>query len=77
MFRCSGVQVFRCSGVQVFRCSGFWMKVVLDESVIGRNGFGRKCFWMKVFLDEFFSNLDESVPNRHHVSDCVRCLSTH
>ena len=33
----------------------------LDESV-----FGRKCFWTKVFLDEFFffSNLDESVPNR-------------
>ena len=35
------------------------MKVFLDESV-----FGRKCFWTKVFLDEFFSHLDESVPNR-------------
>ena len=34
------------------------MKVIFHES-----GFGRKCFWTKVFLDEFFSNVDESVPN--------------
>ena len=45
------------------------MKPVLDESVVGRNHFWMKLFWMKwfwtkVFLDEFFSNLDESVPNQ-------------
>ena len=41
--------MFRCLGVEVFRCSSFqgWMKMVWDESVIGRNRF-----WMKVSLDE-------------------------
>ena len=61
MFRClgvwgSGVQVYRVSGFGFwvwglgFRvCSGVqgWMKMVWDESVIGRNRFG-----MKVSLDE-------------------------
>ena len=67
-FRCSGVQVFGCFGclgVLVFRCLGFrvqgWMKMVWDESVIGRNHFWMKVsldeiwmkwFWTKVFLDE-------------------------
>ena len=39
--------VFGCLGVQVFRG---WMKMVWDESVIGRNRF-----WTKVFLDESVS----------------------
>ena len=37
------------------------MKPFLDESVVAEIVF---CFWTKVFLDEFFSNLDESVPNQ-------------
>ena len=47
------VKVFRCLGVPVFRvqvrCLGVqdWMKIVWDESVIGRNRL-----WMKVSLDE-------------------------
>ena len=49
MFRCFGVLVLRCSGFLGFlgfRVLG-WMKMVWDESVIGRNRF-----WMKVSLDE-------------------------
>ena len=58
---------WKCRG---WNCHLFWMKMVLDESVFGRNRF-----WMKVFLDEFFfSNLDESVPNR---LKCLHSRITH
>ena len=52
----------------------FWMKVSLDEIV---HCVGGKCFWRKVFLgkmfldDFFFSNLDESVPNRPQDADAA------
>ena len=75
-----GVQGSGCLGVFCFRAWG-WMKMVWDESVIGRNQFwmkvsldepvfGWKCSWTKVFWDEFFffSNLDESVPNPFEAS---------
>ena len=47
---------------------------------LGSKWFWMKVFWMKVFLDEFFSILDESVPNRgrctdfygHHRATCAQ-----
>ena len=69
MFWCFGfrVQVFRVLGVKGLGVQGLgvqgsglgvqgWMKIVWDESDIGRNRF-----WMKVSLDEIVSVLDESV----------------
>ena len=64
MFGCLGfgfLGLFRCSGVQG------WMKMVWDESVIGRNRFWMKVsldepvFWMKVSWMKLSSLLDEMV----------------